>query len=88
MKLVIFVKNMVYPSLPLLGKNEIRDKIRPTKIINIKDIKDVLLKLVNFMIKRKMSIRNMISRNMVKEIVSIAGNLVTLVKTANKNLVN
>ena len=83
-----FCENMVYPPLPLLGKNEIRDKIRPTKIINIKDIKDVLLKLVNFMIKRKMSIRNMISRNMVKEIVSIAGNLVTLVKTANKNLVN
>ena len=73
---------------PLLGKNRKRDKIRPTKIINIKDIKDILLKLVNFMIKRKMSIRNMISRNMVKEIVSIVGNLVTLVKTANKNLVN
>ena len=40
------------------------------------------------MIKRKMSIRNMISKNMVKETVSIAGNLVTLVKTANKKLVN
>ena len=60
------------PKLPLLGKNRIRDKIRPTKIINIKDIKDVLLKLVNFMIKRKMSIRNMISKNMVNEPVSIA----------------
>ena len=36
----------------------------------------------------KTSKRNMISRNMVKETVSIAGNLVTLVKTANKNLVN
>ena len=88
MKWVIFVNNMVYPPLPLLGKNRIRDKIRPTKIINIKDIKDVLLKLVNFMIRRKMSIRNMISKNMVKETVSIAGNLVTLVKTENKNLVN
>ena len=88
MKWIILVNNMVYPPLPLLGKNGIRDKIRPTKIINIKDIKDVLLKLVNFMIKRKMSIRNMISKNMVKETVSIAGNLVTLVKTANKKLVN
>ena len=83
-----FYEQYGLPPLPLLGKNGIRDKIRPTKIINIKDIKDVLLKLVNFMIKRKMSIRNMISRNMVKEIVSIVGNLVTLVKTANKNLVN
>ena len=40
------------------------------------------------MIRRKVSIRNMISRNLVKEIVSIMENLVTLVKTANKNLVN
>ena len=37
------------------------------------------------MIRRKVSIRNMISRNLVKEIVSIMENLVTLVKTANKN---
>ena len=40
------------------------------------------------MIRRKVSIRNMISRNLVKETVSIMENLVTLVKTANKNLVN
>ena len=31
-----------------------------------------------------MSIRNMISRNLVKETVSIAGNLVSLVKTTKK----
>ena len=88
MKWVISVNNMVYPPLPLPGKKGIRNMIRSIKIINIKYIKDVLLNLIIFMIKRKMFIRIMINRNLVKEIVSIVENLVTLVKIANKNLVN
>ena len=47
-----------------------------------------ITKTSKFNDKRKMSIRNMINKNLVKEAVSIAGNLVTLVKTANKNMVN
>ena len=39
-----------------------------------------------FMLKRKMFIRKRISRNLVKEIVLIMENMVTLVKTAKNGL--
>ena len=85
MKWVIFVNNMVYPLLLLLGKNGKRNMIRSIK--NIKDIEQVLLNLINFMIKRNMPLKNMINRNLEKEDASIVENLVTLVKTVHKNLV-
>ena len=88
MKLVISMSNMVYPLLPLPGKREIRNMIKSIKITNIKDIKNDLLNLMIFMLKRKLFIRKRISKNLVKETVLIVENMVTLVKTATKNLVN
>ena len=46
-----FCEQYGLPSITVLGKKGIKNMIRSTKIINIKDIKDVLLKLVNFTIK-------------------------------------
>ena len=59
--------------------------MRSVKII--KDIEQVLLNLINFMIKRNMLLKNMITRNLEKENASIVENLVTLVNIVNKNLV-
>ena len=57
---------------------------------HIKDIniKDILLKLMLFMITRNTFIKNMINRNLVKENALIVENMVTIVKSASKNLVN
>ena len=77
--------------LPLIAfsrhkRNKKHDKVH--KDYNIKDIKNDLLNLMIFMLKRKMFIRKRIIKNLVKETVLIVENMVTLVKTANKNLVN
>ena len=58
--------------------------IKSIKITNVKDIKNDLLKPNDFMLKRKIFIRKRISRNLVKEIVLIMENMVTLVKMAKK----
>ena len=75
---------MVYTLLPLPSKREIRNMIKSIKITNVKDIKNDLLKPNDFMLKRKIFIRKRISKNLVKEIVLIMENMVTLVKTAKK----
>ena len=62
--------------------------IKSIKITNIKDIKNDLLNLMIFMLKRKMFIRKRIIKNLVKETVLIVENMATLVKIATKNLVN
>ena len=64
MKLAISMSNMVYPLLPLPSKRDIRNMIKSIKITNIKDI---LLNLMIFMLRRKMFIRKMTGRNLVKE---------------------
>ena len=80
MKWVIFVNNMVYPQLLLPGKR-VKNIIKATKII--KNTKQIISKL-----KRKMFRKNMLTKNLEKVNVSIVENLVILVKTANRNLVN
>ena len=77
---------MVYTLLPLPSKREIRNMIKSIKITNVKDIKNDLLKPNDFMLKRKIFIRKRISKNLVKEIVLIMENMVTLVKTAKNGL--
>ena len=79
------MNNLVYHLLRPLGKKGKRNMIRSIK--NIKDIEQVLLNLINFMIKRNMPLKNMINRNLEKENASIVENLVTLVNIVNKNLV-
>ena len=66
--------------------NKKHDKVH--KDYKYKRYKRRITKTSKFYDKRKLSMRNMISKNLVKEAVSIAGNLVTLVKIANKNMVN
>ena len=90
MNWVIFVNNMVYPLLPLPGKM-VKNMIKSTKIIAIKNIKDkepTLLNLMISMLKRKMFLKSMINRSQVKVNALIVVNLDTLVKIVNKNLVS
>ena len=65
--------------------------IRFTKIITIKNIKNIepiLLNPMIFILNRKMFLKNMINRNQVKANVLTMVNLDTIVKTANTNLVS
>ena len=90
MKWVISVNNIVCPLLLLLGKR-VKNMIKFTKIIAIKNIKDTEPTLLNLMIsilKRNMLLKDMINRKQVKVNALIVVNLDTLVKIANKNLVS
>ena len=53
MKWVIYVNNMVYPLL-LLPDKRVKNMIKFTKIITIKNTKPTWLNLMIFMLKRKM----------------------------------
>ena len=90
MKWVISVNNIVCPLSLLLGKR-VKNMIKFTKIIAIKNIKDTEPTLLNLMIsilKRNMLLKDMINRNQVKANALTVVNLGTLEKIANKNLVS
>ena len=90
LKWVIFVNNMVWLLL-LLPSKRVKNMIKVTKIIAIKNIKNTeptLLNLMTFMLKRKMFLKNMINRNQVKVNALTVENLDITVKTVNKNLVS
>ena len=88
MKWVIFVNNMVYPPLPFLGKKGIINMIRPTKIINIKYIKEVFIKTSKFYEKKKNVHKKHDKQKSSKRNCFNCKKFGHLVKTANKNLVN
>ena len=90
MKWVISVNNMVYPLLLLPGKR-VKNMIKFTKIIaikNIKNTKPTLLNLMISMLKRKMFLKSMLNRDQVKANALTVVNLDTTVKIVNKNLVS
>ena len=80
------MNNMVWPLLLFPGK-KVKNMIKFTKIITIKNIKitkPTLLNPIIFMLKRKMFLKNMINRDQVKVNVLIVENLDILVKIAKK----
>ena len=90
MKWIISMNNMVCPLLLLLGKR-VKNMIKFTKIIAIKNIKDTEPTLLNLMIsilKRNMLLKDMINRKQVKVNALIVVNLDTTARIVNKNLVN
>ena len=87
MKWVIFVNNMVYPLLPLPGKR-LKNKIKSTKIIAIKNTRPTLLNPMIFMLKGKMFLKSMINKSQVNVNALTMVNLDTSVKIVNKNLVS
>ena len=87
MKQIIFVNNMIYPLLPLPGKR-VKNMIKSTKIIAIKNTKPTLLNPMIFILKIKVFLKNMINRSQVKVNALTIVNLDTSVKIANKNLVS
>ena len=90
MKWVIFVNNIVCPLL-LLPSKRVKNMIKVTKIIaikNIKNIEPIMLNPMIFMLKRKMFLKDMINKNLEKVNVLTVVNLDITVKTVNKNLVS
>ena len=71
------------------GKKGKRNMIKSIEIINKKKKKNKdALNLMISMPKRKMFKKKKINRNLVKENALIVENMVTIVKSASKNLVN
>ena len=87
MKWVIFVNNMICPLLLLPGKR-VKNMIKVTKIIAIKNTEPILLNPMISMLKRIMFLKNMINKDQVKVNVLNVENLDITVKTVNKNLVS
>ena len=79
MKWVIYVNNMVYPLL-LLPDKRVKNMIKFTKIITIKNTEPTMLNPMIFMLKRKMLLKNMINRNQVKANALTVVNLETTIK--------
>ena len=70
------------------GKKGKRNMIKSIEIINKKKKNKDALNLMISMPKRKMFLKKKINRNLVKENALIVENMVTIVKSASKNLVN
>ena len=70
-----------------MGKR-VKNMIKSTKIITIKNTEPTLLNQMIFMLKGKMFLKSMINRSQEKVNALTVVNLDTSVKIANKNLVS